>query len=305
MKKREEEALEGIVPILVTPFDERGRIDLESLASLVEFNIDAGVQALGVALGSEVFKLTESERQKLVRAVVCSVRGRVPVVVNAGAAGTDLAVRYSISAEKAGADVLMIYPPHFMPTGTEEILEFFVSVNAAVGIPIMLQDIPQAPISPRLALRIAETCHNVRHIKVESLPVAARVRDMVSALGSRLTVFGGAGGTYFIDELRRGAVGTMPFCSQPGIFVEVWKRFRRGDERGARKLFEATIKPVNHIAEQGGDVFYHLHKLMLVRQGVIRHAMVRGPTSVVDSVTQDEIESLLVDLFPTPRSFGA
>ncbi len=297
--------LRGIIPILVTPFDAEDRIDEESLANLVEFNIQAGVHGLGVALGSEIFKLTDAERAQLLRAVVRAVRGRVPVVVNTGASGTALSILHAAAAEEAGADALMVYPPHFLPVGAEEVLDFFRKLDAAVRLPIVLQDIPQAPIPPALALRIAGHCPNVRVIKVENLPVAARVSEMVAALDGRLAVFGGAGGTYFIEELRRGAAGTMPFCSQPADFVEVWDRFHRGDESGARQRFESTIMPVNHLGMLGGDVFYHLHKRMLVRQGVLRSAAVRGPTSPIDLTTEEEFEALLDRMFPSPRPFGA
>src|SRR3954470_8189 len=94
-----ENMLQGVVPILVTPFDEAGRIDVDSLQQLIDFNIAAGVHGLGVALGSEIFKFNESERDLLASAVVGHVAGRVPVVINTGASGTDLAVQYSRSAE--------------------------------------------------------------------------------------------------------------------------------------------------------------------------------------------------------------
>ena len=58
-------SLRGVVPILVTPFDEKGRIDVDSLQSLIDFNIAAGVHGLGVALGSEIFKFNEDERSKI------------------------------------------------------------------------------------------------------------------------------------------------------------------------------------------------------------------------------------------------
>ena len=297
--------LRGVVPILVTPFHEDGRLDEESLAQLIDFNIDAGARGLGVALGSEIYKLSDDERQSLVGGVVDLVRARVPVVVNAGAAGTDLAALHGRRAEAAGADVLMVYPPHFLPAGADETLAYYRAIDEAVGIPIMLQDLPQAPIAPGLAVRIAETCPGVRYIKVESLPAAHRVSDMVAAVGERLAVFGGAGGAYFLEELSRGAVGTMPFGSQPGTFVEVWRRFLRGDEPGARTFFDRTILRVNHLGALGGDIFFHLHKRMLVRQGVIRTATVRAPTLAIDAVTHREIDRLVDNLFPAPRPFGA
>lgn len=297
--------IRGVVPILVTPFDEAGRIDEPSLRRLIDFNIAAGVHGLGVALGSEVFKFTEAERDEVVRCVVTTVGGRVPVVINTGAAGTDLAIGYSRRAEDLGADALMIIPPSFMPAGADEIVDYYRQISRAVSIPIFMQDVPQAPIPPGLALRIARDCERVLYIKVETLPVTTKVADMVQTAGDMLTVFGGAGGSYFIEEMRRGARGTMPFCSQPRAFVEVWNRFQDGDERGAREVFDSTIMAINRLGQQGGDLFYHLHKQLLVRQGIIRSAFVRAPTTRIDATTQREIDGLLADLVPAPKKFEA
>jgi dihydrodipicolinate synthase/N-acetylneuraminate lyase len=296
-------AITGVVPILVTPFFLDGRVDEESLRSLIDFNIAAGVDGLGVALGSEVFKFTEAERLAVIRCVVGHVAGRVPVVINSGATGTDLGVHYSRMSAEAGADALMVMPPTFMPVGADEIADYYREVSRAVEIPIILQDIPQAPISPGLALRIAGECANVGYIKVETVPVTTKVADMAAAAGDRLTIFGGAGGAYFIEELRRGARGTMPFCSQPAEFVEVWKLFSAGDEVGAQRVFDTAFTRINRLGAQGGDVFYHLHKQLLVRRGVIRTAYVRSPTMTLDAITQREIDMLLESLVPAPARF--
>jgi 4-hydroxy-tetrahydrodipicolinate synthase len=263
------------------------------------------VHGLGVALGSEIFKFNEAERAQITAATVKAVNRRVPVIINSGAAGTDLAVFYSRAAEAAGADALMVIPPSFMPVSSEEIFDYYRAIDAAVGIPIILQDVPQGPISPGLALRIADACKNVRYIKVETQPVTGKVQAMADAVGERLTIFGGAGGSYFIEELRRGAHGTMPFCSQPADFVAVWDAFQRGDEAAARQRFDATIMAVNRLGNQGGDIFYAIHKQLLVRRGIIRNAFVRSPTTAVDPITQREIDELLATIVPTPVAFGA
>jgi dihydrodipicolinate synthase/N-acetylneuraminate lyase len=288
--------IEGVVPILLTPFEEDGSIDTKSLQREIDFDIEAGVHGLGVALGSEVFKLTEEERGLVARTVVEHVAGRVPVVINSGAPGTDLAVAYSRTAEAAGADTLMVIPPNFMPVDAGQIADYYRAIDAQVSIPIMMQDIPQAPIGPALALRIKEECRNVSLIKVESDPITGKVAAMVEKAGDDLTVLGGAGGSYFIEEMRRGSRGTMPFPTQPAAFVETWDRFRAGDEAGARRAFDGTIMAVNRLAVQGGDLFYHVHKQLLVRLGVIRTAVVRGPTMAIDTVTQGEIDQLLEGL---------
>src|ERR1700736_268139 len=104
-------AMRGIFPILVTPFDDQERIDDESLRSVVEYTIGAGVHALGIALGSEILKLTEPERQQVISVVIDQTRGRVPVVVNTGAQASLTAALYSRQAEDLGATAVMCLPP--------------------------------------------------------------------------------------------------------------------------------------------------------------------------------------------------
>jgi dihydrodipicolinate synthase/N-acetylneuraminate lyase len=289
----------GIFPILITPFDDRSRIDEESLRRLVEFNLAAGVHGLGVALGSEIFKLSEPEREQVTRIVVDQVRGRVPVVINTGAPGTDLAVYYSKLAQEHGADALMIIPPSFMPVGPAEVRHYYRTIAQAVDLPIFIQDVPNASVAPALARQIAEECEHVRYIKVETPPVTSKVADTVAAAGDLLTIFGGAGGGYFIEEMRRGARGTMPFCSQPEAFIGVWEHFQRGEEQAARELFDRTIAPINRIAAQGNGIYYNVHKQLLVHRGIIANATVRAPAPQLDEVTQRELQAVLDELYPT------
>jgi 4-hydroxy-tetrahydrodipicolinate synthase len=282
--------IEGVVPILLTPFFDDGRFDAESMERQVEFNITAGVHGLGLAIGSEMFKFNEAERAQLIKVTAAAIGKRTPLVVNVSAPASDLATHYATQAAMQGADVLMIYPPTFLPAGADEIVDYYRRIDSAVDIPIVLQDVVQAPISAALALRVADVCKNVKYIKVESAPVTAKVAAMTAAVGDRLTIFGGAGGGYFIEELRRGAKGTMPFPTQPRDFLAVWNLFQRGDHAAARELFDRRLMAVNRLALQEADLFYHLHKQLFVRMGIFGSSYVRSPTMVLDPVTRREIE---------------
>lgn len=288
--------MRGVFPILVTPFDEKGRIDEDSLRNQVEFNLAAGVHGLGVALGSEIFKLSEFERDLVTRCVVDQVRRRLPVVINTSAPGTDLAVHYSRSAQANGADALMVMPPP--ATGPDEVLAYFKAVTGAVDVPIFIQDTSSAPVSAGLARRIAELYPQVCYIKVESMPIVSKVAEAVSTAGSRLIVFGGAGGGYFIEELRRGSQGTMPFASQPEAFVEVWNLFQRGEENAAREVFTRQVLPIYRLAEQGSGIYFAVHKEVLRHRGIIRSAKVRDPAPPMDEQTNAELCRMLEELYP-------
>src|SRR5258705_13029559 len=76
-------AIEGIVPVMLTPFDEAGAIDYAGLERLIEWYIAHGSDALfAVAQSSEMQFLSLAERGELGRFVVEKVAGRIPVVVS-------------------------------------------------------------------------------------------------------------------------------------------------------------------------------------------------------------------------------
>lgn len=288
-------ALRGVVPILVTPFDEQGTIDEPSLRNEVDFAIDAGVHGLGIALGSEVFKLTEAERDRVLAIVVDQTRGRVPVVMNTGAAATDLAVSYSRHAQELGAAGVMCTPPGpgFSP---EAVIGYFKAISNSVSVPVIIQDTATTPVSAPLINAIAEACANVTYAKVESLPPATQVYQAVQAAGGRVRVFGGAGGGQFLQELRRGSIGTMPFPSTAKAFVDVWDAWQRGDKPAAQQAFDTRIMPLLKISVGSLGGAHIVHKLALQRQGVIRNAYVRPPVEPLDPITLDELDEAFVQL---------
>jgi 4-hydroxy-tetrahydrodipicolinate synthase len=284
------ERMRGIFPILVTPFDEQERIDEDGLRGVVEYNLSAGVHGLGIALGSEIGKLTEAERERLVSLVVGQVRERVPVVVNTGAQASFTAVASSRQAEDLGAAAVMCLPP--AQASATETRAYFGAISDAVRVPVFIQDTQGTPVSAGLIRQIADESERVRYVKVESAPQPHQVRAAVEANRGLVSVFGGAGGTYLIEELRRGATGTMPWPSQPHAFVAIWDRWQAGDERGARELHEREVAPLARLATTGVRLGHTIHKELLRRRGVLRRAAVRAPSDPLDEPTRRELDEL-------------
>jgi dihydrodipicolinate synthase/N-acetylneuraminate lyase len=281
----------GVFPILVTPFDEQERVDEDSLRSLVDFNIGAGVHGLGIALGSEIQKLTEPEREQVIRIVVDQTRGRVPVVVNTGAQANLTAVLYSRQAVDLGAAAVMCLPPA-PPVSASEMRAYFKAISDAVSVPVFIQDTQTTPVPAALIRRIADDNEQVRYAKVESPPQPTQVQAAVQASGGLVTVFGGAGGTYLLEELRRGSVGTMPWPSQPEAFVRIWDVWQAGDQRQAAELHEREIAPLAKLAMAGIRLGHTVHKELLRRRGVIRSSLVRAPSDALDEITRRELDAV-------------
>ncbi len=281
-------AMHGVFPILLTPFDDQDRIDEESLRSEVEYAIAAGVHGVGIALGSEMPKLTEAERELVVKMVVDAVNGRVPVVVNSGAQASYPAVVYGRRAQELGASALMSIPP--AGASASEIRAYFTALSSAVRVPIFIQDVGASPVPAALIRAIAEECDQIRYAKIETAPQPVRISDAVKQCGGLVKIFGGAGGTFLVEELRRGSTGTMPFPTQLGSFVAVWDRFHAGDLHGAREVFEARILPLLRVASGGLGMGHLVHKEVLRRKGVIGSARVRAPADPMDEMTRGELD---------------
>ena len=288
--------MRGVYPILVTPYDEQNRVDVDSLQNLVDFCLEAGVHGLGVALGSEVIALSEAERALVTRTIAERVRGKVPLVINTGGPVTELALLYSQLAVENGADALMLRPPTFQPAGPDEIVAYFKAVSDAIDLPIFIQSTPQTPVSGALARRLGQECEHVRYFKVETQPPAYEVGRAVAESGEVLTVFGGAGGSYFIEEMRRGSQNTMPGCCQPEPFVEVWDAYHRGDLVAAQAAFQPILQ-VGRLVNQAPGAFYTVHKEILKQRGIIRTANVRGPIVPLDDASRRELQAAIEELY--------
>jgi len=133
----------GVIPALVTPYDEQGELLLESVAPLVEKLIADGASGFFVTGNTgEGFACTLEERKAMLEEVVKSVNRRVPLIAHVGAAkgGTSDAVILAEHAHKIGADaVSSVVPPsgdpvaHFAAIGAASPLPFYVYHFAAPG----------------------------------------------------------------------------------------------------------------------------------------------------------------------------
>ena len=141
----------------------------------------------------------------------------------------------------------------------------------------------------------------ILYVKEETPPSGQRITQVTELVGPALdAVFGGAGGRYLIDELARGARGTMPACEITELHVAMIDAFTAGDERRARDLFERTLPLLNMQA-----IFrWRLTKEVLRRRGLIDDPYVRAPGAVLDRADRAELDALLgrlADLLPLDR----
>lgn len=294
--------LSGVLPILPTIFSASGAIDEAGTRRVVEYIIASGAQGIVFpGLASEYETLSRDERLHMTRLIGSWIGNRLPLIVGASAVATDDAVAFAAAGAEAGAVAAMVLTPKSFADDPAGMRDFYRAVHRGSGIDIMLQNAP-APMGIGLPLEkvaeLARAVEGIRYVKEEAPPSGQRITKLTELAGdSLLAVFGGAGARYVIDELTRGAKGTMPACEITELHVAMFDRFRRRDEAGARDLFERTLPLLNMQA-----IFrWRLTKAVLQRRGLIDSAFVRAPGPELDRYDRVELDALLArlaDLLP-------
>ena len=103
----------GVFPILKTPFNEKEEIVHDDVRKETEWLIANGVDGIGIALSSEIFKLSDIEKFDLLKTVIDETLGRVPIIMNTSEESTHYTIEMSKRAQEMGASGLMIKPPGF------------------------------------------------------------------------------------------------------------------------------------------------------------------------------------------------
>lgn len=294
--------LKGVLPILPSIFDGNGAIDESGVRRVLDYIVDSGANGVVFpGLASEYDTLTRDERLHLTVRIGEWLDGRIPFVVGATATSTQDAIAFAEAGAKAGAAAAMILTPKHHAGDLSAMAAFFRDAYAASGVPIMLQNAP-APMGIGLPLeqvaRLAHEVEGICYVKEEAPPSGQRITKLTQLAGASLeAVFGGAGARYVIDELTRGARGTMPACEITELHVAMLEHFARGRENAARDLFERTLPLLNMQA-----IFrWRLTKALLQRRGLIDSAFTRAAGPELDRYDRIELDALLArlsDLLP-------
>ena len=283
--------------MLPTPFDAEGRPDPSSLGKLVDYLLRCGVDGMtypGVA--SEVGQLTTAEREALLDVVLTKVAGRVPVIAGVSSGDVGTTVRLVASAIGRRAAALMVAVPPDRKSAAEQIAYFALVAQAASGATLMLQNVPPpvgAGLDPDVLLEVLAAVPSIRYVKEETLPSGPRLSVLLEKAPSNLLgVFGGAGGRYITDELRRGAAGTMPAIELAEVHTALFQAHRAGDADRVRELFTRMLPVLNVQA-----VFrWSLTKYVLKKRGLLADTRQRMPGPLLDALDRADVDAFLADI---------
>ena len=150
---------QGIIPPMVTPFDDSEDIDTQALQGEAEYLIGVGCTALTVGGSTgEGAGFSPEDLRTTVHAVVSQTRGRVPVIAGVIPDTTREAISLGKVAREAGADALQVTPPHYLfPPGPDDTVDYYRTIGQAVGLPIVVYNVvPWATIDVPTLVRVLD-----------------------------------------------------------------------------------------------------------------------------------------------------
>ena len=233
-----ERKFHGIVPPAVTIFNADGEIEREKTKRFIQHLIDEGVHGIFIAGSTGEAPLMSSEQRKeIIDVSVEATGGKVPLFAGTGNHGTRVTVELSRYAEKAGADAVVAYLPHYPGPTQEGLYEHYKAIAQAVNIPVFIYNCVQqygVEIEPETVARLAGDGY-IHGIK-DSTADIDHIAEVIRLVGDKITVFEGLE-TKVLPALCLGAHGSICTIGNiiPAEMVEIYNLFHEGKLEEARE----------------------------------------------------------------------
>ena len=133
----------GAATAIVTPMHDDRTINFEKLKELTENQILKGIDALVVCgTTGESATVSDEEHREIIKTVVDTAAGRVPVIAGTGSNNTSHALYLSQSATEVGADALLLVTPYYNKASQSGLIEHYNYIADRTSLPIILYNVP-------------------------------------------------------------------------------------------------------------------------------------------------------------------
>ncbi len=285
-----QERFKGVGVAMITPFNEDGSIDFQSLGKMIDYVIEGGVDYI-VALGTtaETPTLYIPERVEVAAFVTKHIAGRVPLVIGVGGNSTSEVLDQLREIDLSGADAILSVTPYYNKPSQEGLYQHFKRVSEASPLPIILYNIPGRSgvnMLPATTLRIAQDMPNVIGIKEASGKID-QIEEVIRGRKEGFLVLSGDDGMA-VDVMRRGGDGVISVAANlfPMQFGECVKLAAEGKFDKADEVYAPYDEVVQALFAEGNPTGV---KCALKAKGLIggtmRLPLVEGSKALYEKFT--------------------
>lgn len=288
----------GVFPILITPFDDNGDVDLISFDRIIRFMSKIGVNGVTIlgVLG-ESNRMTDGERESLIKTAIDAAEGQLPVVVGTSHSGTQATIHLSQMAEELGAKGVMVTPGREPVPNEQRIFEYVQQIGNAIGIPIVLQDHPastQVHMPAPLILRMISEIPQIACIKEEATPTPPKITALRNGMDRPVPILTGLGALYGRFDLERGTDGFMTGFAFPEILIAMVKAAHEERWQDLENIYAQNLPLLVYEQQPGVAVRKEIFRL----RGLIQSSHVRHPGASIDLETSKQLQRVLETSLP-------
>lgn len=264
----------GLGIALVTPFNEDGSVDYDSLKRLVEYQLSNGADFFCIlATTGETPCLTADEKEKIKTLVVELVNGRVPILMGCGGNNTAAVVEELKTGNFKGIDGILSICPYYNKPSQEGLYQHFKAISAATELPIVLYNVPGRTginMTAATTVRLAKDCKNIVAIK-EACGSLEQIDEIIKNKPASFDVISGDDALTF-PMISCGAVGVISVIGNalPKEFSKMIRLEFRGEYEAARKIHHRFTDLFSLLFVDGNPAGV---KAMLHEMGMIKNIL--------------------------------
>ena len=285
------QSLIGTGVALVTPFNEDFSIDIEALKRIVNFSIDNGIEYL-VVLGTtaENATLSQDEKELVIKTVIETNNGRLPLVLGVGGNNTMKVVDELKTRDLSAFVAILSVSPYYNKPTQEGIYQHFKAVAEASPIPVILYNVPGRTASnmlPSTVLRLANDFENVVAIKEAAGDIVQAMQILKNKPKDFLVISGDD--MIALPMILAGGSGVISVIGQ-GFPKEFSEMIRLGLNRKVEEAYKTQYllsDCIDMIFEQGNPAGIKQVFLSLgIAENTVRLPLVKVDESLANRIGQ-------------------
>lgn len=284
--------LSGVIAFPITPFKEDLSLDLpalhQNLTSLLNYQISAIVAAGGTG---EMYSLTPAEYTRVIELTALAVEDRVPVIAGVGF-GQRLAIEMAQTAEKAGADGVLVFPPYYPQAEDDGLFEYYRAIGASTRLGMLIYSRDWTNFTPAMVERLASIPTLIGW--KDGQGDIRRLQAIMNRVGDRLHWIGGAG-----DDMVAAyySIGIRTFSSSiatvaPQLSLKLHELADTGDREALTELLNECVIPLYALRARRKGYEVSAMKTMMDMVG-LNGGPVRPPLVNVTPEEEDELRTIL------------
>lgn len=235
---------------IVTPFNQDGSVNYDSLGKMIDFQIENSTDAIVICgTTGEASTLSDDEQIEVIKYAVDKTNKRVPVIAGAGSNDTAHGIDLCKRAEKVGADALLIVTPYYNKTSSKGLKQYFERMAGSVDIPIIMYSVKSRTglnIPPQIVKELSKI-ENIVAIK-EASGDLSQVAQIAALCGDDIDIYSG-NDDQIIPVMSLGGKGVISVLANvaPKNTHDMIMKYLDGDIHGAKKLQLEAIDLVNNL----------------------------------------------------------